>query len=189
MSVRVVLLSLVVVRLASALPVAVYIPQHLFRDDEFETVVKVIERAKIPVATVAHDTSVAQGIDGLLVKPQFLLKEVTPEDFAALVLVDGSGVSVYWQDSVLHRLCREFAAAGRLVAAIELAPIVLAYAGVLRDKTATVFPNYFSIRTLKENGCRHRFGSVVRDGNIITAAKAEHALAFARAIVRVLKPR
>lgn len=184
-----VLLLVVLLRLVLALPVAAFIPQHLFRDDELETVVKVIERAKIPTVTVALDTSVAQGIDGLLVKPQYLLKEITPKDFAALVLIDGSGTSVYWQDTVLHRVCREFVAAGRLVAAIELAPITLAYAGVLRGKSATVFPDYFSIGTLKENGCRHRFRSIVKDGNIITAAKAEHALAFARAIVRTLKQR
>lgn len=189
MYIRMVLLLVVLFSLVPALPVAVFMPQHLFRDDELETVVKVIERAQIPVVTVAVDTSVAQGIDGLLVKPQCLLKEITPEDFAAIVLIDGSGTSVYWQDSVLQRVCREFVDAGRLVAAIELAPITLAYAGVLKGKTATVFPDYFSIRILQENGCRHRFGSVVKDGNIITAAKAEHALAFARAIVRTLKQR
>ncbi|MEO0020162.1 MAG: DJ-1/PfpI family protein [candidate division WOR-3 bacterium] len=183
------LLLLMAFHLVAALPVAVFVPQQLFRDDEFETVVKVIERAKIQVVTVAVDTSVAQGIDGLLVKPQRKLREMAPDDFAALVLIDGSGASVYWQDSVLQRICREFVAAGRLVAAIELAPITLAYAGVLNGKSATVFPDHFSIKILKENGCRHRFGSVVKDGDIITAAKAEHALPFARTVVRVLKER
>ncbi|MGQ9707398.1 MAG: DJ-1/PfpI family protein [bacterium] len=170
-------------------PVAVFIPQQLFRDDEFEAVVRLIERAKIPVVTVASDTGVAQGIDGLFVKPQRRLRDITPEEFSALVLIDGSGAAVYWQDSVLFNRCRQFAGAGRVVAAIELAPITLAYAGVLSGKSATAFPDYHCIKILKENGCRHRFSSVVRDGNIITAAKAEHSAAFARTILKALRQR
>ena len=175
--------------LLPAQPVAVYIPQHLFRDDELETVVRLMERAKIPVLIVATDTSAARGIDGLFVKPRCRLRDITPEEFSALVLIGGSGSAVSWQDTVLHNRCRQFISADRLVAAIELAPLTLAYAGLLAGKSATVFPDKYCIRILKEQGCRHRFDGVVRDGNIITAAKAEHTAAFARAIVKALKQR
>ncbi len=183
------LFLLVLLAIANAGRVAVFIPNDLFRDDEFEPVAGVLERAGIEVVVVSNETTAAQGFDGLLVKPRMLYQEVRPDDFAALVLIDGSGLVPYLEDSVLHRLCQEFIARGRLVAGIELAPLVFAYAGILKGKTATVFPDHHSIGVLKEHGCRHSFRSVVVDGNIITAAKAEDAVAFARTVVKMLKRR
>ncbi len=174
---------------AGAQSVAVFIPNDLFRDDEFEPVVRVLERSGFEVVVVSNETTAAQGFDGLLVKPQRLYQKIRPEEFAALVLIDGSGLVPYLEDSVLHQLCREFVASNRIVAGIELAPLAFAYAGILRGKTATVFPDHYSIRILKENGCRHTFKSVVVDGNIITAARAENAVALARTLVKKLKRR
>lgn len=170
-------------------PVAVFIPHDLFRDDEYEKTIKALERAGFPPVVFSSDTSAAQGIDGLLVKPARLVKELTPEGFAALVILNGSGIAPYWKDTVLQERCRQFAAARRVVAAIELAPLILAQAGILKGKTATVFPDRHSINLLKQNGCRHRFNPVVVDGNIITAARAEHTGAFTRALVKKLKGR
>lgn len=175
--------------LVAAQTVAVFVPHDLFRDDEYDNIVRALERANFSVAVVSSDTTAAQGIDGLLIKPERLLKEITPDEFAALILVNGSGIVPYWKDTVLQERCRQFAAAGRLVAAIELAPLVLARAGVLKGKAATVFPHRYTINILKEHGARHKFQPVVVDGNIITAARAEHTPAFARAIVRKLKGR
>lgn len=186
---RTVFLVLLSSTLVAAQPVAVFVPHDLFRDDEYDNIVRVLERAQLSVVVVSSDTTAAQGIDGLLLKPERLLKEITPDEFAALVLVNGSGIVPYWKDTVLQERCRQFAAAGRLVAAIELAPLVLARAGILKGKNATVFPHRYAINILKEHGARHRFKSVVIDGNIITAARAEHTPAFARAIVRKLKGR
>lgn len=168
-------------------PVAVYIPSHLFREDEYQVIIKVLERAEIPIVVVANDTTAAQGIDGLLVKPQALLKDITPADFSAMVLINGPGLVAYWKDTVLFNRCQNFTVKGRLIAAVELAPLILARAGVLQNRSATVFPDFYCIRVLRENGARYRFSSVVRDGNIITAAKAEDTHRLARVLVRMLK--
>ncbi len=168
-------------------PVAVFIPNYFFRDDEYQVITSVLERAKIPFVVVGNDTTAAQGIDGLLVKPSALLNEITPADFSAIVLTSGSGLFAYWKDTVLLNRCESFAREGRIVAAVELGPLILARAGVLRNKSATVFPDFYCIQVLKENGARYRFGGVVRDGNIITAAKAEDTHRLVRTLVRMLK--
>jgi len=167
-------------------PVAVFVPHELFRDDEFDAVVRILERAKIPLAIVSSDTTAAQGIDGLTIKPEQTLTEINPNDFSALVLVDGSGIVVYWNDSLLWRVCAEFAAAGRFVVGIELAPLVFARAGLLKNRTATVYPDFYCINMLKENGARHRFEDVVVDGCILTASKAEHTGKVIRLLVNFL---
>ncbi|MGQ9679019.1 MAG: DJ-1/PfpI family protein [bacterium] len=184
---RITIFILISVAAVFAQSVAVFVPHDLFREDEFERILYGLDRANFSVVIVSSDTAAAQGIDGVLIKPDQLIKDLTPEGFAGLILVDGSGIVSHWKDTVLQERCRQFAAAGRLVAAIELAPIILARAGILEGKKATVFPDHYSINILKEGGCHHRFDAVVTDGNIITAARAEHTPLFVRTIVKKLK--
>ncbi|MGB9742306.1 MAG: DJ-1/PfpI family protein [candidate division WOR-3 bacterium] len=167
--------------------VAIFIPHGLFRDDEFDAALRILERFGIPAIVVSSDTTAAQGIDGLTVKPQKTLTELRPAEFSALVLVDGSGITAYWHDTLLWRCCQEFAAAGRYVVAIELAPVILARAGVLRNRRATVYPDFYCINVLKAGGARHRFGPVVTDGNVLTASKAENTAQVIRLLVKYLK--
>lgn len=183
------LLILTVAGSTKPLPVAVFVPYALFRDDVFEKVVRVIERNSLLVVVVSTDTVSTQGIDGLMVKPQRLIGEITPEEFSALVLLDGAACAPLWNDTLLHNRCRAFATAGRVVAAIELAPLILAHAGILANRKATVFPDHYAIGVLKNSGARHRFNPVVKDGNIITAARADNAVNFARLLVKTLKPK
>ncbi len=174
-----------------ALPqsVAVFLPNTFFRDEEYQIVTMALERAKFQVVVVATETTAVQGIDGLYVKPQRLLSEIAPEEFAGLILIDGPGAVVYWGDTVLHRVCQQFATAQRVLGACGLSPIILAKAGLLRGKRATVFPDHYSIGLLKANGCYYRFGPVVSDGNIVTGDKSENCRTYARTLIKVLKRR
>lgn len=175
--------------LAFAQSVAVFLPGTFFQDDEFQTVVMALEKAGFDVVVTSADTTVAKGIDGLLVRPQRLLRDVSPNEFAGLVLVNGPGAAVYWDDKELHNICQEFVSAGRVVAAMGISPIILAKAGVLFGKKATAFPDRHTIALLKENGCHYRFGPVVRDGNILTANRSENCRAFVRALINMLTAR
>lgn len=147
----------------------------------------VLEKAGFQVVVTSAETTVAQGIDGLLVKPQRLLREISPQEFAGLVLVNGPGSAVYWDNKELHTICQQFVSAERVVAAIGTSPIILAKAELLSGKKATAFPDRHSITLLKENGCHYRFGPVVRDGNILTANRSENCLVFARVLIKALK--
>lgn len=170
-----------------SLKVAIFLPHDLFRDEEFDAVMRILERAEITTVVVSSDTTAARGIDGLTVKPQQLLNKINPADFSALVLIDGSGITTYWNDTVLGRCCREFLEAGRFVVGIELAPIVLARARLLKERYATVYPDFYCINLLKEYGARHRFNDIVIDKNILTVSKAEHTGKAMRLLVKILK--
>ncbi|MEO0071333.1 MAG: DJ-1/PfpI family protein [candidate division WOR-3 bacterium] len=173
----------------SAQSVAVFLPQTFFRDDEFQTVTMALEKAGFNVVVTAAETTVVKGIDGLLVRPQRLLRDISPQGFVGLVLINGPGAAVYWDDKELHKICQEFVSAERVVAAIGTSPIILAKAGVLSGKKATAFPDRRTITILKENGCQYRFGPVVRDGNILTANRSENCFAFVRALIKMLTAR
>lgn len=167
--------------------VAVFIAQRLFQDEEFDPVVRALSRAGFEVVTVSVETTAAQSMNGELVKPKLALRDLRAGDFAGLVLIGGTGIVTLWDDSLLHERCREFAAAGRMVAAIGIAPIVLARAGVLQGHQAAVFHEANAVAELRRRGCRFRFNRVVTSGNIVTAASAESVRPFARTIIRVLK--
>ena len=77
-------------------------------------------------------------------------------------------------------MARSFAEAGKVVAAICIAPVILARAGLLKGKRATVFPD--GIPELEKAGAVYTAQSVERDGRIITGNGPEAAEAFGREI-------
>jgi protease I len=162
--------------------VLIFLPQQLFAGDEFETALRRMSRAGIETRIASADTGVAVSMSRVIVKPDIALLDAQVADYAGLVLIGGSGAALYWDDSLLQARCREFAGSGRIVAAIGIAPITLARAGVLKGRKATVFPERSAIGWLKGNGAKFSFRKLVTDRNIITAAGAEQARAFGEAV-------
>ena len=79
----------------------------------------------------------------------------------------------------MDKVIREFAAGGKLVAAICAAPSVLGQAGILNGKHATSYPGFEP----KLTGAVTSEDSVVQDGNVITSRGMGTAIAFALEIV------
>ncbi len=77
------------------------------------------------------------------------------EDFDALVICGGPSVpDLFWNDKKLAELAAAMSAAGKVVAAISLATVVLAKAKLLAGKQATVYFLPQAIQELKTGG-RH----------------------------------
>ena len=76
------------------------------------------------------------------------------------------------------------AAGGKLVASICSAGGILANAGILKGRKATVFPA--EIALIKSKGAVYTDTGVVVDGNLVTADGPEHAKIFGEAIVKAL---
>jgi len=162
--------------------VLIFLSQQLFSGEEFERTLRQLSRAGVETRIAASDTGVAVSMSQVLVKPDLALRDVQVPDYAGLVLIGGSGAALYWDDSLLQARCREFAGSGRVVAAIGIAPITLARAGVLKGRKATVFHERSAIGMLKESGAKFSFRELVTDRNVITAASDEQAHAFGDAV-------
>jgi protease I len=162
--------------------VLVFLPQQLFSGEEFEPALGQLSLAGLRTQIASSDTGVAVSMGQILVKPDLALLDAQVADYAGLVLIGGSGAALYWSDSLLQARCREFAASGRVVAAIGIAPITLARAGVLKGREATVFHERSAINWLRESGAKFSFRDMVTDRNIITAAGEEQARAFGKAV-------
>ncbi|PIR71487.1 MAG: hypothetical protein COU43_02395, partial [Candidatus Nealsonbacteria bacterium CG10_big_fil_rev_8_21_14_0_10_37_25] len=78
----------------------------------------------------------------------------------------------------------------KVLASICISPVILAKAGVLKGKKATVWSSPMDkvpVRILEENEAIYQDKSVVADGKIVTANGPAAAEKFAKAIITALK--
>lgn len=158
-----------------------------FRDEEYARPREILESAGYAVTVASRSRETARGMLGMRVQPDLLLPEARAADYDAVIFVGGNGAQTYWDDPEAHRLAQEAAAAGKVVAAICIAPVILARAGVLEGKQATVFNPPSLCTELTAHGATCTDTSVQRDGRIVTASGPHAAEEFARAILAALE--
>jgi len=164
-----------------------FIAQDMYREEVLEYVRARLIRSGHQVLVAAPDSTVAVGMDNTVIRPDIRLVDIDPGLASTLVLVGGSGAVLHWNDSTLHAACRGFAELDKPVAAIGLANISLARAGLLEGRRATVFPHRGAIDHLREGGARYVPNRVVTDFPVITAYDSRSYRPFAAALLRALE--
>jgi protease I len=155
-----------------------------FRDEELLRPKEILEKAKANVTIASKGVKTAKGMLGSSVSVDLDLSQVNVKDYDAIVFVGGTGAEVYFNDSKALKIAKEAYEQGKVVAAICIAPSILANAGILEGKQATAFPSEAS--NLEANGARYTGEAVTIDGKIITAKGPEAASQFGNAIAKVL---
>jgi protease I len=158
-----------------------------FREDTTIGPKEILEQKGITVILSSTTLDEATGVGGSKLKPQIKISEAEVKNYDAIVLAGGRGVKEYlWGDQELISLVKEAYQNNMLVAAICFSPVILAQAGILKDKQATVFDDADSISELENNGAIYVNDSLVISGNIITARDPASAEEFATAIWQAL---
>lgn len=151
-----------------------------FRDEELMVPKKEFEAAGAIVTVASTRPGEAQGMLGAKVNVSATIYSVNPDNFSGIVVVGGMGSPEHlWTNIQLHDLIRHFNSRKKLVAAICLSGAVLAKAGVLNGKSATVWPDDKAIQELKSGKANYVKEPVVKDNHIITADGPEAACSFA----------
>jgi len=161
-----------------------------FRDEEYFVPKEFFQKAQIDVKTVSDKTGIAVGADGAETQVDFLLEELKPADFDAVVFVGGPGCLSHLDNENAYKVIKETIALNKVLGSICISPVILAKAGVLTGKRATVWSSALDqspVKILEQNGAIYEKKSVVRDGNIITANGPSAALEFAQNIIKVLQ--
>lgn len=165
--------------------VVLVIAEKEFRDEEYQIPKDILKNSGFDVVTASTTVNQARGKLGLKVKPDILLSQVSVTDLDALIFIGGGGSSQYFEDPLSHTLAKSTLDHHKIVGAICIAPVILSNAGLLRNKTATVFPD--GAQTLKEHGAHYTGNPVEVDGNIITGNGPEAARQFGERLVDLLK--
>jgi protease I len=155
-----------------------------FRDEEYTIPHETLTEAGAEAEVASVETGTATGVKGTAVEVTLAARDVQPDDFSAVIFIGGPGLQAYLDDPDLTALAKRFAEADKLVAAICFGPAVLAHAGLLEGRRATVFKTEED--TLKDAGATLTSEDAVVDGKIITAPGPEAAQAFADAIEATL---
>src|ERR1051326_5191045 len=112
-------------------------------------------------------------------------KDVSADDFDALVIPGGFAPDLLRRHEPVLKLVGTMAEQGKVVAAICHGPWVLCSTQALKGKRATCF---FAIKDDVSNaGARYVDEEVVRDGNLVTSRKPDDLPAFMQAIVQAAK--
>ncbi len=153
-----------------------------FEEVEAVTPIDFLRRAgaEVTVASLAEHRHVT-GRSGLTVHADVALAEVGDRLFDMLFLPGGPGVKNLRAEPRVLEIVRRHAAAGKWLAAICAAPIVLNAAGVLEGHRYTA---HFSVASeLPEIVADRR---VVADGNVLTSRGAGTAIDFGLLLVEKL---
>lgn len=169
-------------------PVAFIVDQQ-FEDSEFRVPYERLKEAGYEVVIIGREAG--QSLKGKkgkeTIKTERSIREVSAEDFSALVIPGGYSPDHLRQDSRMVAFTRSFFTSGKPLAAVCHAGWMLAEAGVLEGRTVTSWP---SIKTdLINAGAAWVDRELVEDGNLITSRKPDDLEAFSSAIIRQLEGR
>jgi len=161
------------------------VAQEGFQEWEYGVPRKILESAGVKVEVASLDSGAAIGAEGLLARVEHRAKDIDVEDFDAVVFVGGGGMVPLVKEKDFIHLAEDFFNAEKIVAAICIAPCILANAGLLDGKRATVCDGAEKI--LEGAGAVYRRAEVEMDGKIITAKSPMAAEEFGKIILENLK--
>jgi len=164
--------------------VLMLIASNNFRDEEYLEPKSLFLGAGAEVVTASSSLSVSTGMLGAEVKPDTLISGISQAGYDAIVLVGGTGASEYWGSGTVHKLLSDFNASGKIIAAICIAPVTLAHAGLLKGKKATVWLSEKLV--LLQMGAKYTGCEVETDGNIITGNGPQAAKKFGEKVISAL---
>lgn len=147
--------------------------------EEIETIVPVdlLRRAGVEVVIAAIQGTGATGRSGIHMGADASLEDVGDAEFDMLLIPGGPGVAGLRRDGRAAVLAGAFASAGKPVAAICAAPLVLLDAGLLDGRRFTAHRSVHGVLTEALDD------RVVIDGSLITSRGAGTALDFALELV------
>ena len=169
--------------------IAMIIAFQDFRDEEYFISKNIFSGEGLEVKTVSSKKGKAVGSYGGVTEVDLTLEDLKVSDFDGIIFVGGSGAAQYIPDEKCHQIAQEAVSQDKILGAICIAPAILARAGVLKGKKATVWRSTLdksAVKILEEEGAEYQSEPIVIDGKIITADGPQSARKFGEAIVRAL---
>lgn len=165
-------------------PILLIVAPKDFRDEELFVTKAELEKSGFDTTIASSITGECIGSRGGRAISNYLLDQININDFATIVYIGGTGSRVFFEDPKAISLAKEMYSSGGTVAAICIAPVILAKAGLLNHRRATVFSS--EIETIEALGAYYTGMDVTVDDNIITAYGPQSALRFAKRIAEKL---
>jgi len=166
---------------------ALIIGSQNFRDEELFETKRVLDAAQVQTVIASTRTGVIQGVLGNPTEASIPVNRLKVDDYDAIIFIGGPGAAEYVGSPAVMNMVRETVSKGKVLAAIGVAPTILANANVLAGIRAT---SYLSERDiLVQAGAIYTGFPVEQERLIITATGPQAAVQFGRAITNALSGR
>jgi len=157
------------------------VPPRGFQDQELLETRRALELGGVQVAVASTRVGALVGMTGAVAQADVLVNQVNVDNFDAVVFIGGTGAAEYVHSPMVQNLARQVSARRKVLAAIGMAPTILASAGVLRGVRVTAYLS--EQERIAQAGALYTGNPAEKDGLIITATGPLAAPLFARAIL------
>ncbi|MBI2675775.1 MAG: DJ-1/PfpI family protein [Candidatus Aenigmarchaeota archaeon] len=149
--------------------------------DEFQAsaVFSILRKARIDVVTAGVPATIVRGRHGMKLIADKQLDEADYKTADGMVLVGGDSNESLERSEKLKQAIIELDGRKKIIGAVENAPYLLARAGVLDDRVATIAAG------MEKHLARPRTGRVIVDGHVVTAAGTPDSVELAIRIVEM----
>jgi len=171
-------------QLAQPKKVLMIVASSSFRDEQLFETKFALEQANVETVVASSITGSVTGLRGGTAESVISLSEVKVADYDAVVFIGGVGAREYFDNATAKEIVGKAVESGKIIAAIGIAPRILANAGVLTGVRVTCVAS--EQNRLKNAGATYTGAPMERDGLIITARDAIVAVPFGRAIADAL---
>jgi protease I len=163
------------------------VAQKGYQPNEYGIPKKILENAGIEVVTASKQVGTCQSTGETTTEATISIDDINVSDYDAIIFVGGPGAVDYQNDVNAHLTCQEAINRKKILAAICIAPTILANADVLEGKKATVWnEDGKQAEVLTKNKAEFVDEEVVVDGKVITANGPEAAEMFGKKIIEML---
>ena len=160
------------------------IAKETFRDEELFDTQKALEEEGIETAIASSITGTCMGKLGATAESTILVKDLSAQNYDAIIFVGGNGAMQYYDDPAALSLAVQADQKCKALAAICIAPRILANAGLLEGKTATCYVS--ESEAIQKLGANYTGNDVEQDGKTITANGPHAAYNFGKTIAKEL---
>jgi len=170
--------------------VLIIVAQDGFKDVEYGTTRSVLEGAGAKITVASNKAGLCKGVDGLEIKSElgFGSGKIDLSSYSAVVLIGGPGtIKYFYHNKDIIALVKDAQSQDKVIGAICLAPGVVAEAGILNGKKATVFDSSDARKLFDDNGVKYTGDAITVEGKIITANGPSAAEDFGKRLVELLK--
>ncbi len=157
-----------------------------YEEIEGLTIVDILRRANINTSIIGVDEKEVTGAHNVTIKTDQTLDELNIDEVDALILPGGApGFKNLQKNKMVLSMIKEVHKKKKIVAAICASPIVLATAGILNQKKATIYPGMEA--EIKKAKGTFVDDLVVVDDNIVTSRGPATTILFSLKLVEILK--
>ena len=160
------------------------IAKETFRDEELFETQKVLKDSGVETVVASSKLGTRIGKLGGMAEATILVGDIIVEAFDAIIFVGGDGAEEYFDSEFALGLAAEAVSKEKVLAAICIAPRILANAGLLKGIRATCYIS--QAEALKKAGALFQDTDVEREGDIVTASGPEASVKFGKIIAKAL---